>query len=101
MVEKHNVNVNVLVAIGSISTVLLIVTIVGIEAWFHYEHNLEAETKQASSVNWSLEDQRLEQLEKINRYRWRDAQNNVAIIPIDRAIKLVVEERQQTGGQEE
>ncbi|MBL4702436.1 MAG: hypothetical protein JKX85_14395 [Phycisphaeraceae bacterium] len=87
-IEKEYVDIPTLVAVGSVSTVLLIVVIFATQAWFYYEQKAEIASKEAANPNWALRDINLKQHEKINNYRWMDQKKQIAAIPIDDAIKL-------------
>jgi len=89
MVEKQNVNISFLIAIGFISAVLLFVIVVGIEAWFHSEVEDERTMKHQGSVNWQLADHELTQQEKLHTYRKVDQEKQTVTIPIESAIKLL------------
>lgn len=97
MAEKQNVNIQLLVAIGSISTVLLIVLVVGVQAWFGAELRRETEEKQSNVVQWKLKDLRLEQESKLQGYRWVDREAGTVAIPIERAMEITVR-APETGG---
>ena len=90
-VEKEYVNIPTLVAIGSVSTVLLIVVVFALQAWVYYEQHNEQVRKEANNPNWVLREVKLKQQEKINSYRWVDQQKQIASIPIDQAIKLTAQ----------
>ena len=90
-VEKEYVDIPTLVAIGSVSTVLLIVGVFALQAWFYYEQHNEQVRKEANNPNWVLREVKLKQQEKINSYRWVDQQKQIASIPIDQAIKLTAQ----------
>ncbi len=90
-VEKEYVDIPTLVAIGSVSTVLLIVVVFALQAWFYYEQHNEQVRKEANNPNWVLREVKLKQQEKINSYRWVDQQKQIAAIPIDQAIKLTAQ----------
>ncbi|MFG0249131.1 MAG: hypothetical protein ACF8OB_09620 [Phycisphaeraceae bacterium JB051] len=90
-VEKEYVDIPTLVAIGSVSTVLLVVVVFALQAWFYYEQHNEQVLKEANNPNWVLREVKLKQQEKINSYRWINQQKQIASIPIDDAIKLTAQ----------
>jgi hypothetical protein len=90
-VEKEYVDIPTLVAVGSVSTVLLIVVIFALQAWFYYEFQSEQQLKDSANPNWALREIQLKEREKINSYRWVNQQKQIATIPIDRAIALTAE----------
>lgn len=91
MIEKEYVDIPTLVAVGSVCTVLLVVVIFALQAWFYYELQSETKVKEATNPNWVLREIKLKQQEKINSYRWVDQQKQIAAIPIDRAITLTAQ----------
>ncbi len=88
MVEKQNVNITLIATIGTVSSVLLFVIIVGLQAWFNNELEDERSIKFAGDTNWKLTDIQLAAQEKINTYRWADQKAQRATIPIDEAIRM-------------
>ncbi len=98
MAEKQRANVPVLVAIGSVSTALLFVVVVGLQAWFYSEESREIREKHATAVDYRVKDLILGQEQRINSYRWIDSQKGLAAIPIDRAIEITVDRRAAAEG---
>ncbi|MBV1952612.1 MAG: hypothetical protein KUG64_10525 [Cycloclasticus sp.] len=90
-VEKDDIDIPTLVAVGSVSTVLLIVVVFALQAWFYYEQKTEQAIQEAANPNWALREVQLKHQEKINSYRWVDQENQIASIPIDRAIELTAQ----------
>jgi len=88
VVEDRPIKVSSIVIIGVVSALILLVIVIGLQAWYYYEENLEQTRKTGNVVMWDLANLRLEQQEKINSYRWVDQNTQVATIPIDRAIEL-------------
>ncbi|MEX2214735.1 MAG: hypothetical protein WD768_11435 [Phycisphaeraceae bacterium] len=97
MVEKQNINIPLIVTVGIISSVLLFVIIVGLQAWFNNELEDERDIKFAGHTNWKLKDIQLEAQARIDSYRWADQQNQRATIPIDDAIRMTVDKYAQKG----
>lgn len=97
MVEKQNINIPLIVTVGIISSVLLFVIIVGLQAWFNNELEDERGIKFSGDTNWQLKDINLEAQEKINTYRWADQKNQRATIPIDEAIRMTAEKYAKKG----
>jgi hypothetical protein len=99
---KQEVNVPLIVTIGIVSTVVVIVLIIGTEAW--YDSEAEAQFAQANAEyrdfqSPDLNHQTLLQLKQgqvanLNSYRWVDKNKGIVTMPIEDAIKLMV----QTGG---
>jgi hypothetical protein len=78
------------VLVGIVGAILVFVVIVGLQALFY-----NAETQTVSQVDQGnprqLSRLRAEQLEAINSYAWKDREQKVVTIPIDRAMELTVE----------
>ena len=90
-VEKENVDIPTLIAVGAVSSVLLVVVVFALQAWFYYEQKTEQAVKEAANPNWALREVQLKHQEKINSYRWVDQEKQIASIPIDRAIELTAQ----------
>jgi hypothetical protein len=88
MTEKQNINIPLIVTVGLISSVLVFVIILGIEAWFYNELEDEQAIKHDGQSNWKLADQEMAQQEKLHTYRKVDDAKQVVAIPIEEAIKL-------------
>ncbi len=94
MVEKQNINIPLIVTIGLVSTVLLFVIFVGLQAWFYSEVEDEQVIKNTGRINLKLADHDLAQREKMNHYRMVDSQKQIVAIPIDEAIKLTAKKHE-------
>ena len=97
MVEKQNMNIPLIVAVGIVSSVMLFVIIVGLQAWFNNELEDERGIKFAGDTNFRLKDIQLEAKAKLMDYRWADQQNQRATIPIDEAIRLTAQKYAKDG----
>jgi hypothetical protein len=91
---KQEVNVPLIVTIGVVSCILVIVLIVGTEAWYDSEAQAEFNYEADQFPNTSLLSLKAGQLANINSYHWVDQKKGIVAIPIDDAIKIMV----QTGG---
>jgi hypothetical protein len=93
MAFKEDVNSPLILTIGAISGFLVIVCVIGLQAWFMSEEQRELDGKYATAVNYRLTELRSEQQAHLQGYRWIDPQNRVAAIPIDEAMKLLIENK--------
>lgn len=91
MAQTDDSNAQVILTIGAVSGFTVIVLAIGLQAWFLSEEQAELQVKQEQSVNMELVEARVAQEAKINTYRWIDQQRRVAAIPIDQAMKLLIE----------
>jgi len=92
---KQDANVSLVLSVGVISGILIIVTIIGVQAWYQSEEDAEASAKADEYPNQTLIDLKAGQTQRISDYRWVDQKNNVVAIPIDKAMDVFV----QTQGQ--
>jgi hypothetical protein len=97
MSSKQDANVSRIVVVGSICSVLLVVLLVGLQAWYYGEQAREREEKVVEATDWKLSSIRMDQLETIHSYRWVDQKNGRVAIPIDRAMELVLEDLGHAG----
>ena len=86
MAIKQEVNSALIVTVGAISSLLLVVIIIGLQAWFTYEERLEVQQKWAQSKNVQLET-------LLEQQRAAIAQRGPTTIPIDQAMKTLVERK--------
>ena len=81
------------VLIGILAAITLFVVVVMLQALFYRVERGEARRKVETVVPEELSRLRAAQLEQLNSYRWIDPAAGVAAIPIDQAIRLVVQEQ--------
>ena len=89
--DLKDINLPVLATIGVISVILVVVSVVGVQAWFRYAFQQEYEAKVFSQPYTELEQQKQQQEANLIVYRWVDQKNQIAAIPIDKAIEKVAE----------
>jgi hypothetical protein len=101
LASKQEVNVPLIVTIGVVSIIVVVVLIVGTEAWYDAEaqaqfteSNQEYMLQQSPDLNHqTLYDLKKSQVENINSYRWVDKSKGIVTMPIDDAINLMVQTR--------
>ena len=93
MAYKEDVNSPLIFTIGAVSALLAIVVVVGLQSWFMYEEQAEKDQNYAGAVNHQLVDLRKEQQSNITGYRWIDRDKKVAAVPIDEAMKLLIQNK--------
>jgi len=88
------------VLIGIITAIMLFVVVVLLQALFYRVERGETRRKVEAVVPEELTRLRAAQLDQLNSYRWVDQAAGVVAIPIDQAIRLVVQEqgRRSAGG---
>jgi hypothetical protein len=80
------------VVIGVLSAVLLFALVVLLQAVFYWAERAENRRKVVAVAPEELAALRAAQQEQLHSYRWVDERAGVVAIPIERAMKLVVEE---------
>ena len=91
MAIKQEANVPLVLSIGIVSGMLLLVIVIGVQAWYQSEENSETAAKADEFPNTTLIDLKQSQIDNISDYRWVDKANHVVSIPIDRAIDIYVQ----------
>jgi hypothetical protein len=88
---KDELNVPVLATCGILGVLLLVVVVFGVQAYFLNYQNEEEARKADNTVNHFLVDLRSEQHKNISTYHWVDKDKKIAAIPIEDAMKAVVQ----------
>jgi hypothetical protein len=81
---------------GAISLLLLLVTLVGLEALHRRTYARVLERKVVEAQSHELRQLQSQQLSLLNGYRWVDRESGIVAIPIERAMELAVEEAHRT-----
>ena len=95
MAQREQANVPLLLTIGAVSGFLVIVLSMGIQAWFLREVQREVAQKWDNTPLQPITDIKRAQEENISKYRWVDKDKKRVAIPIDEAMKLIVQQNQQ------
>lgn len=93
MAEQENLNIPMITTIGIISVVLTIVSVIGVQALYYNYANAEVSRKVVEAPTYDADSKFAEQIAKISRYSWVNRQEETVTIPIDRAMRLVVQEK--------
>jgi hypothetical protein len=90
---KNDINVGLLVTVGSISAMLLLVVLLGVHAWYLYEVDLETQAKwndPAKVVNQEVHDLKLAQASDLKvSNRWSDREKGTVRMSIDDAMEVI------------
>lgn len=86
-----------LTVVGAISTILVIVSVVGLEALYYNVADAEYDRKVYRQESESLTALRAQQLENLAGYRWADDQRRSVRLPVSRAMELLVNEGRTHG----
>jgi hypothetical protein len=88
---QDDTNSPLIITIGAMSGFLVIVAVIGLQAWFMREEQEELNEKYAGSVNYQLTALRHDQQANISSYRWIDREKQIAAVPVDEAMKLLIQ----------
>jgi len=95
---KQEVNVPLILTIGIVGGIMILVAVIGVQAWYQSEENNELVAKENEFPHQELIDLKNGQMDRIGivrpdgpapRYHWVDKKNNVVAIPIDAAIDFM------------
>jgi hypothetical protein len=84
-----------LLLIFMVAAILLVTCIIAMQAFFLGQFQQEEEMKFAQNPNTTLLQSRGEQIQRISTYRWIDRQKQIVAIPIDDAMKLLVQRKEE------
>ena len=93
MAQKEGTQAQVILTIGAISGFVVIVLAIGLQAWFMSEEQSELKTKYGEAVNLQLVELREKQQANLNTYRWIDKDKQIAAIPIEQAMRDMVQSK--------
>jgi hypothetical protein len=88
---KQEVNVPLIVTIGFVSGIVVVVLILGTEAWYRAEADNELAAKALQYPNTQLVEMRTQQKNNISGYRWTSPDRNAITIPVEDAMKIMVD----------
>jgi hypothetical protein len=93
---KQGINIPLILTIGIVGLIVLLVLIVGTEAWYDSMTQDEAVVKASGDFgNKPLDDIKTAQRTNISGYRWVDKKNNVITVPVDDAMAIMVQTQEQ------
>jgi hypothetical protein len=90
--NRDDLDTSLTAVVVLVGAILTFVAIVAVQALFYQVQQREFERKVVASEPAELRSLQADQLGDLNSYRWIDKQNGVVAIPIDEAMKRIVEE---------
>ena len=93
--NKNDLSFSMIALWGGLVLVLVLVTAVWIEAYYHFLEDRQVQVKVVEPVVPELVEYESTQSELLNSYYWIDREAGVVGLPIERAMQLVAED---TGG---
>ena len=92
---RDEMNIPVIVTVSLVTTVLVLLSVVGTQAFFRFEQEKINRIRVIEAPNDDLDQLNNQQLAEIQQYRWVDREKGLAAIPIDRAMALYAQEEQE------
>ena len=93
MAEQENLNIPMIVTVGLISVVLTAVSVIAVQALYFNYATAETQRKVVEAPTADADSKLAEQIAKLSRYSWTDREKGVVTVPIERAMRLVVQEK--------
>ena len=94
MAEYHeDTNSPLILVIGAVSGFLVIVIVIGLQAWFLSEEQTELSQVYSEAENYQLQELREEQERNLSTYRWIDREKQIVAVPVDEAMKMLIENK--------
>src|SRR5512140_1204725 len=90
--EQEDLNTSMIAVAGVIGAVVVFIGIVALQAWYYTVEKGEVYRKVVAPAAEELAGVTAEQQGQLNSYRLIDPRTQVAAIPIDRAMSMVVED---------
>ena len=90
-VTDRDIDAILILVVLVVSAILVLASVVGMQAWYYYMETKEFDRKVVSQVPAELYWIRVEQQEALTGYRWVDPEAGTVTIPIERAMEIVAE----------
>ena len=88
---RYDFNNGLIVAVGLAGTCIVVALVILVQAWF-YKMESESYARNNAGVPLELSDYRAEEAAKLGGYAWKDRENNLVKIPLDKAKASVLKE---------
>jgi hypothetical protein len=90
---QEDTNSPLILVIGAVSGFLVIVIVIGLQAWFLSEEQQEYSEVYSASENYQLKELRIAQQANTGTYRWIDREKKIVAVPVDDAMKMLIENK--------
>jgi hypothetical protein len=90
MAMKDAVNIPVIVTISIIGSLMVMVLVVGVQAWFLWEVNREVAVKWENTKQEPYTSLRKAQLEEISSYRWVEPDAKMVAMPVQAGMERLI-----------
>ena len=99
MAEREDLNIPMIVTVGAVSVILTIASVFAVQALYFSFAGDEVRRKVIEAPTTDASSRLAEQDAKLTRYSWIDRDQGKASIPIERAMRIVVDEIAADQGQ--
>jgi hypothetical protein len=96
--DEYGISLGKLFFVGLLSVILMIDAVVGLQALYYWQLDQVETSEELYSRPAKLETLLTDQQKLLTDYRVLDAKKGIVAIPIDRAMKLVVDDLSQQRG---
>ena len=93
MAEKENLNIPMIVTVGLISVVVTAVSVIAVQALYYSYATNETQRNVIEAPTADADSKLAEQIAKLSRYSWTNREKGVVTVPIERAMRLIVQEK--------
>jgi hypothetical protein len=93
MAYQEDTNSPLILVIGAVSGFLVLVIVIGLQAWFLSEEQQEYAEVFNTATNFQLQELSQVQGANISTYRWIDKEKQIAAVPVDEAMKMLIENK--------
>ena len=90
--EKDNFDIPMIATVGIVSTVLTAACVIGVQALYYSYELRETDRKVTTLPTADANSKLAEQDAKLAKYGWANREQGKVVIPIERAMDLVVDE---------
>lgn len=91
--EKDGLNIPMIVTVGLISVVVTAVSVIAVQTLYYSYAADETQRKVVEAPTANADSKLAEQIAKLSRYSWTDRKKGIVTVPIERAMRLVVQEK--------
>ena len=99
--ERHNdLNTLKIAVVGLLGALVTVAIVLALQVLYYSAANQQFDRKVIQAPTTQSDTLLAEQAVKLTRYEWIDRQKNKVMIPIDRAMELVVKELSATQSEE-
>ena len=92
MVQQDDLNIPAIATVGVVAVAMTIAAVLAVQTLYLNYAQAEIQRKVVEAPTANSDSRLAEQRAQLARYSWADAESGVTTIPIERAMRLVVDE---------